>query len=71
MVSAGNLHTLQPQDNIELVISTINLPEINLPVVYVSAFFNDADIRRVTEKIVTDKLHQAAISAVDNEILYP
>ena len=35
------------------------------------AFFNDADIRRVTEKIVTDKLHRAAISAVDNEVLYP
>jgi activator of the mannose operon (transcriptional antiterminator) len=46
---ASSLHTLQPQDNIELVISTINLPEIALPVVYVSAFFNDADIRRVTE----------------------
>jgi activator of the mannose operon (transcriptional antiterminator) len=71
VVSASSLHTLQPQDNIELVISTINLPEIALPVVYVSAFFNDADIRRVTEKIVTDKLHHAAISAVDNEILYP
>ena len=71
VVSASSLHTLQPQDKIELVISTINLPEIALPVVYVSAFFNDADIRRVTEKIVTDKLHRAAISAVDNEVLYP
>ena len=58
-------------EQIELVISTINLPEIALPVVYVSAFFNDADIRRVTEKIITDKLHRAAISAVDNEVLYP
>ena len=71
VVSASSLHTLQPQDQIELVISTINLPEIALPVVYVSAFFNDTDIRRVTEKIVTDKLHRAAISAVDNEVLYP
>ena len=71
VVSASSLHTLQPQDQIELVISTINLPEIALPVVYVSAFFNDADIRRVTEKIITDKLHRAAISAVDNEVLYP
>lgn len=66
VVSAGSLHTLQPQDNIELVISTINLPEIYLPVVYVSAFLNDTDVRRITEKIVSDKLNRVPVSAVTN-----
>ncbi|OON42137.1 hypothetical protein BTJ39_03000 [Izhakiella australiensis] len=71
VMPAASLNALQPQDNIELVISTINLPDFALPVVYVSAFFNDADIRRVTEKVITEKLHHAAMSAAGNKILYP
>ncbi|MFI2827511.1 BglG family transcription antiterminator [Klebsiella aerogenes] len=71
VLPAGSLHTLQRQDDIELVISTIHLPEIALPVVYVTAFFNDADIKRVTEKVITEKLHHAATSTASNEILYP
>ncbi|MCX8961999.1 transcription antiterminator [Erwinia psidii] len=43
----------------DLVISTVHVPEIETPVVYVTAFLNDADLQRVTEKLITEKLHQA------------
>lgn len=38
----------------ELIISTINLPTVTMPVAYVTAFFNDADIKRVTEMVITE-----------------
>ncbi|MBD8162809.1 BglG family transcription antiterminator [Erwinia persicina] len=59
VVSASSLNTYCQQQDIELVISTIHLAEQPLPVVYVSAFFNDDDIKRVTEKVIASKLLQA------------
>lgn len=66
VVSASGLQTFHAKDDIELVISTINLPAVDLPVVYVTAFFNDADIKRVTEAVITEKLHHATSVVVGN-----
>ena len=49
----------------ELIISTINLPTVTMPVAYVTAFFNDADIKRVTEMVITEKLHHATSRVVE------
>ena len=65
VVSAGSLPSVLT-DDIELVVSTINLPAIPLPVVYVTAFFNDADIKRVTETVITEKLHRATSLVVEH-----
>ena len=65
VVSAGSLPSVLT-DDIELVVSTINLPAIALPVVYVTAFFNDADIKRVTETVITEKLHRATSLVVEH-----
>jgi activator of the mannose operon (transcriptional antiterminator) len=65
VVSVGSLHSVLT-DDIELVVSTINLPTIAMPVVYVTAFFNDADIKRVTETVITEKLHRATSLVVEN-----
>ena len=65
VVSASSLQTLQMDDEIELIISTINLPEMARQVVYVTAFLNDADIKRVTEAVITEKLHLAKSTAIE------
>lgn len=65
VVSAGSLSSVLTEE-IELVVSTINLPAIAMPVVYVTAFFNDADIKRVTETVITEKLHRATSLVVEN-----
>ena len=57
VISAANLSQVLP-DNIELIIST-------MPVAYVTAFFNDADIKRVTEMVITEKLHHATSRVVE------
>ena len=54
VISAANLSQVLP-DNIELIIS----------VAYVTAFFNDADIKRVTEMVITEKLHHATSRVVE------
>ncbi len=59
VVSARNMRTFCQQEEIDMVISTIHLDENKIPVIYVSAFFNDDDIKRVTEKVIASKLHQA------------
>lgn len=59
VVSAGNMAKFCQQENVDLIISTVQLPEARIPVVYVTAFFNDADIKRVTEKVITEKTQQA------------
>ncbi|HBH67575.1 MAG TPA: hypothetical protein DDY50_04595, partial [Erwinia persicina] len=59
VVSASTMIPFCQQQDIELIISTIHLAEQPLPVVYVSAFFNDDDIKRVTEKVIASKLLQA------------
>ncbi|WP_413739185.1 BglG family transcription antiterminator [Sodalis sp. RH21] len=59
VVSASNMLAFCQQEEIDLVISTIHLEEQKIPIIYVSAFFNDDDIRRVTEKVIVSKLHQA------------
>lgn len=68
VVSASSINQYCQQQDIELVISTIHLADQPLPVVYVSAFFNDDDIKRVTEKVIASKLMQASdrIKAPEN-----
>jgi len=56
VVSASTVTQHCQQQDIELVISTVHLAELPLPVVYVSAFFNDDDIKRVTERVIASKL---------------
>jgi activator of the mannose operon (transcriptional antiterminator) len=65
VVSAGSLPSALAE-NIELVVSTINLPAIAIPAVYVSAFFNDADIKRVTETLIAEKLYRTTSLLTDN-----
>ncbi|NDL63319.1 BglG family transcription antiterminator [Acerihabitans arboris] len=70
VVSAGNMAAFCRQEEIDLVISTIHLEEQQVPIVYVSAFFNDDDIKHVTEKAIANKLHQAVdkLSAAEHWI---
>lgn len=65
VVSAASLQSALAQE-IDLVVSTINMPAISMPVVYVTAFFNDADIQRVTETVITEKLHRATSLVTEN-----
>ncbi|MCE0495654.1 BglG family transcription antiterminator [Vibrio salinus] len=57
-VPASNLQSVNQKMAPDLVISTIHVPEIDTPVVYVTAFLNDADLQRITETLITEKLHQ-------------
>lgn len=59
-VPASNLQSVNHQMAPDLVISTVHVPESDVPVVYVTAFLNDADLQRITEKLITEKLHQAS-----------
>lgn len=59
-VPASNVQSVNQQMRPDLIISTIHVPEIETPVVYVTAFLNDADIQRITEKLITEKLQQAS-----------
>ena len=59
-VPASNLQSVNQKTVPDLVISTVHVPDIDTPVVYVTAFLNDADIQRITEKLITEKLHQAS-----------
>ena len=59
-VPANNLLSVTQKMVPNLVISTIHVPEIDIPVVYVTAFLNDADLQRITDKLITEKLHQAS-----------
>jgi hypothetical protein len=65
VVSAGSLPSALAE-NIELVVSTINLPAIAIPAVYVSAFFNDADLKRVTEMLIAEKLYRTTFLLAEN-----
>lgn len=58
-VPSDSLPSVSQQLAPDLVISTVHVPEIETPVVYVTAFLNDADLQRVTDKLITEKLHQA------------
>ncbi|MZI94015.1 PRD domain-containing protein [Vibrio sp. CAIM 722] len=59
-VPSKNLPRVNQEMSPDLVISTVHLPEIDTPVVYVTAFLNDADLQRVTDTLITEKLHQAS-----------
>ena len=43
-------------DEIDLIISTVKIPELNIPVAYVTALFNENDVRNVTEVYVKNAL---------------
>ncbi|WPC76380.1 BglG family transcription antiterminator [Vibrio porteresiae] len=58
-VPSDSLPSVSQQLAPDLVISTVHVPEIETPVVYVTAFLNDADLQRVTDKLITEKLHRA------------
>lgn len=59
-VPASKLQSVSQQMAPDLVISTVYVPEMDTPVVHVTAFLNDADLQRITEKLITEKLHQAS-----------
>lgn len=59
-IPASNLHAANQQMAPDLVISTVHVPQIDTPVVYVTAFLNDADLQRITEKLITEKLHHSS-----------
>lgn len=61
VVSASNMAAFCQQEPVDLVISTIRLEEQRIPIVYVSAFFNDDDIKRVTEKVIASNVRQSAL----------
>ncbi len=46
------------------MISTIHLDIATFPTVYVTAFFNDDDIRRVTDAMIGSQLPQAVNSVL-------
>ncbi|CAG9295034.1 BglG family transcription antiterminator [Celerinatantimonas diazotrophica] len=58
-VPSDQLPSVTQQMTPDLIISTVHVPEIETPVVYVTAFLNDTDLQRITEKLITEKLHQA------------
>ena len=49
VISAGRLKSGYDLENIDLIISTISISGIDMPVAYVTALFNEADVRNVTE----------------------
>lgn len=59
-VPSGKLQSANQEMAPDLIISTVHVPEIDTPVVYVTAFLNDADLQRITEKLITEKLHLAS-----------
>ncbi|MDF7786435.1 transcription antiterminator [Pantoea stewartii] len=64
VISASTLDDFCQQEPVDLVISTIHLDISTLPTVYVTAFFNDDDIRRVTDAMIGRQLPQAATRAL-------
>ncbi|MCW0331031.1 BglG family transcription antiterminator [Pantoea ananatis] len=64
VISASNLGDFCQQEPVDLVISTIHLDTSLFPVVYVTAFFNDDDIRRVTDAMIGSRLPKAVNSAL-------
>ncbi|MDL4913984.1 MAG: PRD domain-containing protein [Enterobacterales bacterium endosymbiont of Blomia tropicalis] len=64
VVSASNMSRFCQQETVDLVITTIHLEANALPMVYVTAFFNDDDIRRVTEAMIGSQLPHSAHCAM-------
>ncbi|MFM2476411.1 BglG family transcription antiterminator [Celerinatantimonas sp. MCCC 1A17872] len=58
-VPSDNLQNSSQEMMPDLIISTVHVPEMEIPVVHVTAFLNDADLQRITDKLITEKLHQA------------
>lgn len=56
VVSASNQAAFCQHHAVDLVITTIHLDAGAIPAVYVSAFFNDDDIRRVTDAMIGSQL---------------
>jgi activator of the mannose operon, transcriptional antiterminator len=63
-VSASNHAAFCQREAVELVITTIHLANGAIPSVYVSAFFNDDDIRRVTDAMIGSQLPHRANDAL-------
>ncbi|WP_282477392.1 transcription antiterminator [Vibrio sp. ABG19] len=59
-VPSSHLQSVNQELAPDLIISTVHVAEIDTPVVYVTAFLNDADLQRITEKLITEKLHLAS-----------
>ena len=49
VISTGRLKAGYDLKDIDLIISTINISGIDMPIAYVTALFNEADVRNVTE----------------------
>ena len=64
VVSASNHAAFCQNQTVDLVITTIHLNAGPIPAVYVSAFFNDDDIRRVTDAMIGSQLPDGAHCAL-------
>ncbi len=64
VVSASNHAAFCQRETVDLVITTIHLNAGSVPAVYVSAFFNDDDIRRVTDAMIGSQLPDGASCAL-------
>jgi len=64
VVSASNHAEFCQRETVDLVITTIHLNAGAVPAVYVSAFFNDDDIRRVTDAMIGSQLPDGASCAL-------
>ncbi|WP_343550744.1 transcription antiterminator [Pantoea sp.] len=64
VVSASNHAAFCQRETVDLVITTIHLSAGPIPAVYVSAFFNDDDIRRVTDAMIGSQLPDGASCAL-------
>ncbi|WP_312631144.1 BglG family transcription antiterminator [Pantoea piersonii] len=64
VVSASNQAAFCQHHRVDLVITTIHLDAGTIPAVYVSAFFNDDDIRRVTDAMIGSQLPNGAPCAL-------
>lgn len=64
VVSASNQADFCQRETVDLVITTIHLHAGAVPAVYVSAFFNDDDIRRVTDAMIGSQLPDGAFCAL-------
>lgn len=64
VISASNYAAFCQNQTVDLVITTIHLDAGSVPAVYVSAFFNDDDIRRVTDAMIGSQLPNGAHCAM-------
>lgn len=63
IVSSNKVSTSAWKDKVDLIISTIKLNQADVPAIYVSALFNDSDIKNVTERIIQESLKKKELES--------